>query len=109
MVYAVEPKDLDSIVEPEVVFGTTKLLPPLEVIPSEFHDSANLYVQVVTAVFYGWPMPNSTMEFRQGFEQAMVVRTVRAHLASFEPQHQHKIAGVAFLLSQMAIVQQGNP
>ncbi len=39
----------------------------------------------------------------------MVVRTVRAHLASFEPQHQHKIAGVAFLLSQMAIVQQGNP
>lgn len=46
LVYAVEPKDLDSIVEPEVVFGTTKLLPPLEVIPSEFHDSANLYVQV---------------------------------------------------------------
>ncbi len=35
LVYAVEPKDLDSIVEPEVVFGTTKLLPPLEVIPSE--------------------------------------------------------------------------
>ena len=105
MTHTIAPEDLDTITEPEVVFGTTKLLPSREAIPSEFHDSVNLYVQVVDAVFHGRSMPDSTIEFRPGFEQAKVVRAVRAHLTSYEPQHQHKIAGVAYLLSLMAIVQ----
>jgi hypothetical protein len=45
------------------------------------------------------------IEFHAGFEQEPVVRCVQAHLMSFAPKHENKIAGVAFMLRQMATLQ----
>lgn len=104
--YTITPESLASITAPEMVFGTTKLLPPAETIPEQFNSGANIYVQLVSAIFYGTPLPKGEIEFHPGFEQEQVVRCVRAHLTSCEPKHEHKMAGVAYMLSLMADLQE---
>lgn len=43
--------------------------------------------------------------FRDGFADseapALLNRVVMAHLRSFEPKHEHKIAGLGYLVSQV--------
>src|SRR3989344_4074431 len=66
-------ESLDSITDLDIAFGTTKLLPAYEIV------------------------------FRKGFDDPdapdALNRAVTAHLRSFEPKHQHKIAGLGYLVS----------
>lgn len=100
--FEIRPDDLVAITAPEEVFGTTKNLPPMDSIPPEFLNGSNIYVRLVNAIFYGTERPDGEITFRPGFEQESVARCVRAHLASYSPKHEHKIAGVSYLLSLMA-------
>lgn len=104
MVYAITPEDTKKIDDVDVAFGTTKLLPKMEDIPKEFIiNGGNEYTKLAEKVFYGSPLSGSIL-FRDGFDQKLFVRTVRAHLASFEPKHEHKIAGVGYMISKMATI-----
>lgn len=101
-IYALNRKDLDAIKDVEIAFGTTKLLPPFENIPEEF-KKGNIYSATVDALFAGAPLPDAELKFRPKFDDpeapAALVRCVRAHLRSWEPKHEHKIAGVAYMAS----------
>lgn len=95
---------LSQITDVDLAFGTTKLLPPVESIPEEFWRG-NQYTHLLSSLFFGYDLPNGEIEFRNGFDgpetPALLNRALSAHLQSFSPKHEHKIAGLAFLLSQV--------
>lgn len=95
---------LASITDVEMAFGTEKLLPPWAEIGQSFKDG-NLYTRLAEALHFGSPLPDAEIVFKEGFKEEGVAqdlnRCVRAHLTSFGPKHQHKVAGVGWLISQV--------
>lgn len=92
------PKEVDqaTLAFPANVIGT--LLPKWEEIPKEFKDG-NKWTQLAQHIFfYG----GKGIEFlvKDGVDQAKANRHIMACLRSFEPKHEHKEAGVGYLLSE---------
>ena len=105
MAYILTPEQVDSIDEVDRAFSTMALLPPWDEIPEEFKRD-NPYSDVAERVFYGMPLPGLRIEMKPGFQAPSMVRAVRAHLASWGPKHEHKIAGVGYMLSLMCSLTQ---
>lgn len=103
MAYTLTPADLASVSDLEAAFSTERLLPSWEDIPEEFRRG-NLYTELASAIFYGLALPVCEIEMKVGFEPQTLNRTVRAHLKSFGPKHEHKIAGVGYMISQAAVL-----
>lgn len=101
MTYTVSPEELASISDAEMAFSTDRLLPAWEEIPSEFRQG-NLYTKLAESIFFGMEMPKCEIEMKDGFEPQALNRAVRAHLQSWGPKHEHKIAGVGYIISQAA-------
>lgn len=73
------------------------LLPPMDVIPEEFHEWGNPWVALMSEWFFkGLP---KRPQFKPGIDPEKAMRHLRTCLASWEPKHEHKEAGVAYLLS----------
>jgi len=104
MVYAVSPADLDTITDLEMAFSTDRLLPPKKDVPPEFW-SGNIYTKLAESIFYGTKLPDCKIEMRTGVQPEKLNRAIRAHLQSFGPKHEHKIAGVGYLIAQFATLQ----
>jgi len=104
MTYKITRTDLASITDLELAFSTERFLPAWDEIPSEF-KAGNLYTRIAESIFYGRPMPEFEMAFRGEFEDAdapaAINKCVRAHLQSYARKHEHKIAGVGFLMAQV--------
>lgn len=103
MTYSVTPDQIASITDIEVAFATTRLLPAWDKIPNEFKQG-NLYTELAQAIFFNVNMPSCGLELHAGVEAEALSRCVRAHLGSFEPKHEHKIAGVGYLISKCCIL-----
>lgn len=103
MTYTITPSDLSSITDVELAFSTERLLPVWNDIPEEF-KRGNLYTKLASAIFYGSELPECEIEMKEGFDPSALNRAVRAHLKSFGPKHEHKIAGVGFMVAQVAIL-----
>lgn len=101
MAYIVTPEDMASITDAEMAFSTDRLLPAEADIPAAFF-AGNLYTKLAESLFYGRELPAIEIEMKAGFDPQMLNRAVRAHLSSFGPSHQHKIAGVGYLIAQAA-------
>lgn len=97
--------DVDSISREEYLRGTTRFLPELKEVPTQFRKELygpNLYSRMVDAWYTGSPIPEANVSFNPGFSNAAAIkRFICAHLVSFESEHEHKIAGCAYLLSQI--------
>lgn len=98
MVYQLTPEQIGSITDPEWAFSTERLLPSWDDIPEEFKDG-NLYTKVAEAIFHGEPIPDCGIEMKEGVEPEKLNRCIRAHLKSFGPKHEHKIAGVGYMIA----------
>lgn len=100
--YTLTREDLNTITDVEMAFGTVKLLPTYEEVPEAF-KSGNSYTKLMDRICSDQPLPGGEIEFRPGFQDpeapALLNRVVRAHLRSFQPKHQHKIAGLGYLVS----------
>lgn len=81
---------------PARVVGT--LLPPTSDIPAEFkqHDGTEWNRLVSRWFFEGL---NGTLVARDGIDATAATRHLSAVLRSFEPKHEHKEAGAAYLMS----------
>ena len=101
MPYTVTSADMASITDVELAFSTERLLPEWDDIPAEF-QRGNLYTQLAEAIFYGRELPGCEIEMKEGFDPQSLNRAVRAHLQSYGPKHEHKIAGVGFMVAQAA-------
>ena len=100
--YTLTRQSLDTITDVEMVFGTVKLLPPYEVVPEAFKRGNN-YTRLMDCLFSEQPVPGGEIVFRQGLDDpaapAALNRVVMSHLRSYEPKHEHKIAGLGYLVS----------
>lgn len=94
---------INTISDAEIAFGTTKLLPPFDEVPESF-KRGNEFTRMLDCMFAGVPLPDANVEFLEGFDDpdapALLARVVQAHLKSFQPRHEHKIAGIGYLLSK---------
>jgi hypothetical protein len=103
--YTITPEQAASVTQVEQAFGTTRLLPPFDALPLAFQEGtgeAVVYHQLVDALFYGRPLPDGDIEMHPGVTAESLRNCTMAHLRSFEPSHQHKIAGVAYMVSRLA-------
>ena len=100
--WSITQADIDSITAPEAAFGTTRLLPPEGEIPKEFWKT-NIYTRITYALFVGDPSPPGEITFNPGFREdgPAMMKCLMAHLNSFEPSHEHKIAGIAYMISKI--------
>lgn len=56
------------------------------------------------AVFSGRELPECEIEMNDGFSPEALNRGARAHLQSWGPKHEHKIAGVGYMIAQAAVL-----
>lgn len=100
--YQLTPEDVNQITESEMAFGSTKLLPDFKDIPVEFDafNGTSKYTKLVSDWFF-----NGLEEFEpvmnDGFDKDKCIVCLGAHLSSYSPKHEHKTAGVAYMMSFM--------
>lgn len=103
--------DLDATTDLDVAFATTRCLPPEDIIPHDFWPDKvgyahNGYLRLVDALFVGNEVPNMEFTFNEGFTGNKLMEFTVAHLKSFDPSHEHKIAGIAFMLSKIITIKE---
>lgn len=104
MTYELKAEDVNSISDAELVFSTARLLPKWDDIPDEF-KKGNHYTKFIEKLFYGSDLPEYELELelRMDITPERLNKCIMAHLKSFSTKHEHKIAGVSFMLNQMCI------
>ncbi|WP_042877546.1 hypothetical protein [Cupriavidus necator] len=104
MTYSLSRADVDSITEAELELSTVKLLPKWDDIPEDFRNG-NLYTRMAEARLLDYPMPGISISFLPGFDDAgacqTIDRCITAHLNAFAPKHEHRIAGVGYMISKI--------
>lgn len=88
----VDVSDLD-LAFPTHVIG--RIIPAWEDIPEEYKRDNHPCAAAANKLFFGAPV---RLTVRDGIDVTKARRMVDAALGSFEPKHEHKIAGVAYLI-----------
>lgn len=92
---------IPDLVDADVVFGNIEHLPPYNAIPNEFKSSRNPFAEIATRLFFqGGRLSDFGLTPKPGVDLEKASRAVKATLGSWEPKHEHKEAGVAFMLSE---------
>lgn len=88
----------------DIGFGPKKLseyLPAWEEIPQEFKDErveVKKWIKLVDDIFFSG-IKNEVLTPKEGIDKSIALRHMSMLLHSFEPSHEHKTAGVAYLMS----------
>lgn len=92
------PQDVDGL---ELDFGgdMKKLLPPWSDIPEEFKSNHEKWNKVVWEWFYRG-LAGAVFAPKPGINEGKAIRHIGAIMKSWQPKHEHKTAGCAFLLSR---------
>lgn len=91
-----KPREVDEVnlVFPANVIGTW--LPRWDEIPEEFQRERSSWCQLAQELFFkGGTLP----EPKEGIDREMATRHLSTVLRSFQPKHEHKIAGAGWLMS----------
>lgn len=92
-----------NVTDVDAVFGgnAMKILPPLSQIPDEFKNCnrPTKWSQVVSDWFF-FGLSNAKWTPKEGVKTLEALKAVQCCIGSFEPSHEHKEAGCAYLLSQ---------
>jgi hypothetical protein len=96
----------------DVAFGNIKHLPKREDLPEDFrknwHSDSNPWCHAISQWFYngakstpnGIEIDGVMFNVKPGVDKTKALAAIKAALGSFEPQHEHKIGGCGYLLSQ---------
>lgn len=93
-----QPKNPDRL---ELGFGPRNLgeyLPEYGEIPDDFKRDSNQFV-VLTSMWFFNGLDRSRLKVKPGIDANAALRHLSCVLRSFEPKHEHKEAGVAYLMS----------
>ncbi|MCY8577536.1 hypothetical protein MOD24_16960 [Bacillus haynesii] len=89
-----------GVSDSEIAFGgSVDLLPKMNDIPHEFKYERNEWTNAIWEWFYEGKRPEN-LSPKPGIDSEEALRHIKAALRSFEPKHEHKMAGCAYLLSQ---------
>ena len=94
----ISQKDLETINDIEVQFGTTKLLPPMDQIPEEFVKETTKWNKLFNDWFFGG-VDDIQFAIKDGIDPELALKCIQAHMVSWEPKHEHKTAGVSYMMS----------
>lgn len=85
----------------DIVFGggIKELMPAYSDIPEEFKSRSNKWTKVVSDWFYSG-LKEVVWTPKEGIDKEDALRHIKAVMGSWEPKHEHKMAGCAFLLSE---------
>jgi len=76
-----------------------ELLPPMKDIPEEFGiGKRNKWSQFISDWFF-CGIKELKLVPKEGVDPVKAIRHIRAIMSSFEPKHEHKKAGCAYLMS----------
>lgn len=85
----------------DAAFGNIKHLPRMADLPEQFQRARHPFCEVAQQLFFkGGALESHGLRIKAGLDTRGVMRAIRAALCSWEPSHEHKIAGVGFLLDQ---------
>lgn len=93
--------DLDGV---DATFGASlKAYPKYEAIPEPFRRGNTKFNDAVSGLFFrGGKLEDFGLRLKADTNRLRFFTAMRALLSSFEPQHEHKEATVAWLLSEYA-------
>lgn len=98
MAYTITQRDLSTISDVDVAFSTDRFFPAPADIPADFYRG-NAYTDIPDALFAGVTPPAGDIVFNDGIVPDALLRCVMAHLGSFTPRHEDKIAGIGYMIS----------
>jgi hypothetical protein len=85
----------------QVTFGSKPPLPAWGDIPAEFKRSSNPFAHIASKLFFeGGKLADFGLTAKPGVDVSKAMRAIKCCLGSFDPSHEHKEAGVAYMLSQ---------
>lgn len=92
----------------DVAFGNIAHMPKMVDLPEEFQRQRGPFCRAVSTWFYSGckPLENGIeidgvkFKAKAGVEVWKALGAIKAALGSFEPKHEHKIAGCGFMLSE---------
>jgi len=85
-----------------------KLLPPYSTVPAEFKNDRSPYCRLVSEWFFRG-LEKKKLKVKDGIDESAAWRHMKTIMGSFEPKHEHKTAGVAYLMSQWFDLTENNP
>jgi len=93
-----QPADVSAV---DVAFPTNveHLMPSYKEIPAEYKSGSNAWNRLVSTWFYKG-IDATLLVTKPDVDRAKAFRHLKAIMGSWEPKHEHKIAGVAYLMSQ---------
>lgn len=91
---------IPDITDLDMAFGNIDHMPRYETIPDEFKRSHGPYTNLVSKWFFCGLKDDDLARLtpRTGVDKRKALAAVGAILRSFQPKHEHKEAGCAFLL-----------
>jgi len=97
--------EIPEISDIDAAFPVKVPLPKWEDLPKEFrrdwHNGRNKFTEIASTIFYkGGRLSDFGLTPKDGVDILKAQRAIMACLRSFEPKHEHKIAGVGYMLSE---------
>lgn len=95
----IKPKDISDA---ELVFGPRNIddyLPKYSEIPDEFINGKSKWNRVISRWFFNGLPEGTGFAYKEGIDVSKAIRHISACLSSFEPKHERKEAGCAYLMS----------
>lgn len=94
-------RPIPDVTDLDLAFPTKAMdiLPPYKDIPEEFKRDYHKWAKVALDWFYAG-LKNAKWEAKPGVDTNKALRAIQACLGDWSPKHEHKIAGVAFLLNE---------
>ena len=85
----------------DLAFGGSmeRLLPRYRSLPEEYQQESAPFCRLASKWFFSG-LDTKTLKPKEGIDAQAALRHCAAIMRSFEPKHEHKIAGVGWLLSQ---------
>ena len=94
------PIEIDDVTAAFPANVTGVILPPIEDVPEEFHYFGDTkWNKLVSLWFYKGLPEGAEFKARKGVDVDVALRQLGACLGSLQPKHEHKDAGVAYLMS----------
>lgn len=93
---------IPEVSDAAVAFPTTVPLPAWNDIPEEFKRRPGTpFNKIVSKLFFqGGRLSDFGLTPKEGVDEHKAMRAIRVCLGSWEPKHEHKEAGVAFMFSE---------
>jgi hypothetical protein len=92
-------KNYMNISDNDVAFGTTKLLPKPAEVPEDMSFLSDSKWNNLFKDLFFCGLSELSITPKEGIDTDMALKCIKAHMSSWEPKHEEKEAGVAYMMS----------